>query len=395
MPPYRRIELLKSGGIETPAFVFDMSVLRQDIEHAKSMICDSDTRLLFALKSYSIVRGLEYIAQEVDGFAASSLFEALLARDISDENHSLHLTAPGLRADEIEQICTLVQYLSFNSLQQWHRHKALIPKHVSVGLRINPQLSFVEDARYDPCRKHSKLGIPFDDMLSLVRQSPDQFDHVAGLHIHNNCDSRDLSPMLATSERLLPLIDALQGRIKWINLGGGYLFHDPLHGEVLQQVKAMLKNHGCPRIFIEPGAALVRRAGCFVSSVVDLFTRDDRHIAVLDTSVNHMPEVFEYQFEPDILGADNEGDYEYLLAGSACLAGDLFGLYSFTDPLRIGSRIIFPDMGAYSMVKANMFNGINLPNIYALEESGKIVEIKRYSYRDYRCLCGGQDVTYS
>ena len=30
----------------------------------------------------------------------------------------------------------------------------------STGLRVNPELSFVKDARYDPCRAHSKLGVP-------------------------------------------------------------------------------------------------------------------------------------------------------------------------------------------------------------------------------------------
>ena len=58
-------------------------------------------------------------------------------------------------------------------------------------------------------------------------------------------------------------------------------------------------------IYIEPGAALVRDGGAFVASVVDLIDTDGRTVAVLDTSVNHMPEVFEYSdlpgIEPDVL----------------------------------------------------------------------------------------------
>lgn len=139
---------------------------------------------------------------------------------------------------------------------------------------------------------------------------------------------------------------------------------------------------------MEPGASIVRRSGSLVSSVVDLFPSGDRQVAVLDTSVNHMPEVFEYKFEPDVLGDSDSGEFEYLLAGSACLAGDLFGEYAFEEPLTTGSRVVFPDVGAYSLVKANMFNGINLPTVYLLTDQGELQELKRYRFDDFLSLCG-------
>jgi carboxynorspermidine decarboxylase len=206
--------------------------------------------------------------------------------------------------------------------------------------------------------------------------------------VHTNCDSADLAPLLMTVERLLEGLEPLFDRIEWVNLGGGYLFHDPLNTAALAQAKARLQGRGRYRVFLEPGASLVRRAGQLVASVVDLFTSGDRQVAVLDTSVNHMPEVFEYQYEPDVVGDSLSGEHEYLLAGSACLAGDLFGGYGFVEPLHIGARVIFPDIGAYSLVKANMFNGLNFPTIYALSESGELTEIKHFGYADFLTLCG-------
>jgi carboxynorspermidine decarboxylase len=388
LPLPARIDVLKSARLETPAFIFDVTTLGEDVRKVQSLVCDEHTQLLFALKSYSIVAGLEYIARDVSGFAASSLFEARLARSILRRDGSVHLTTPGLRPDEIGHICELVDYLSFNSLHQWQRHRDRVRGHLSSGLRINPQLSFVEDARYDPCRQGSKLGVPFEELQALLQRAPETLVGIDGLHIHSNCDSHDLTPLLETVERLLQLVAPLHAQLKWINLGGGYLLNDPLHAEVLADIRQRLLNYGDFRIFMEPGAAIVRRAGWFAASVVDLFNSGEQHIAVLDTSVNHMPEVFEYQFEPDVLGDDENGEHEYLLAGSACLAGDLFGVYAFHEPLEIGSRILFPNMGAYSMVKANMFNGINLPTIYALRESGALDEMRRFTYRDFRRLCG-------
>jgi carboxynorspermidine decarboxylase len=136
-------------------------------------------------------------------------------------------------------------------------------------------------------------------------------------------------------------------------------------------------------VFIEPGAALVRGAGYLVSSVIDMFRSGGKSIAVLDTTVNHVPEVFEYQFEPDILGDDDDGEFEYRLAGSSCLAGDVFGVYGFRRRLSIGSRVVLANVGAYAMVKAHMFNGINLPSIYSVTSAGELVLRRKFTFEDF------------
>ena len=145
----------------------------------------------------------------------------------------------------------------------------------------------------------------------------------------------------------------------------------------------ILKNKYGLEVFIEPGDTIVKEAGSVYSTIIDKFNNEGKDILVLDTSVNHMPEVFEYQYPPDVQGSIKGGEYNYLLVGSTCLAGDLFGEYSFTDPLVIGSKVVFQNVGAYTLVKANMFNGINLPNIYYIKDDGQVVLTKKYNYSDF------------
>ena len=120
-----------------------------------------------------------------------------------------------------------------------------------------------------------------------------------------------------------------------------------------------------------------------ITSVLDCFESDGKAVAVLDTSVNHLPEVFEYQKAPDLLEHDLNGAYSVILAGSTCLAGDVFGEYRLQQPLSIGDKLCFTSVGAYSMIKANRFNGHNLPDIYGLDE-GQLALLKEYSYQDYQ-----------
>jgi carboxynorspermidine decarboxylase len=110
-------------------------------------------------------------------------------------------------------------------------------------------------------------------------------------------------------------------------------------------------------------------------------------IAVLDTSASaHMPDVLEMPYRPEVLGAAEPGvhPYTYRLGGMTCLAGDVIGDYSFPEPLKEGSKIIFLDMAHYTMVKNNTFNGVRLPSIAIRDSFGRVRIIREFGYQDYR-----------
>ena len=117
-------------------------------------------------------------------------------------------------------------------------------------------------------------------------------------------------------------------------------------------------------LIIEPSFDISNSAGFLVSSIVDLFERSNQFIAVLDTSVNHLPKVFECQESPKVISHKKTKPYSYILTGATCLPGDIFGKYRFSRKLALGDKIVFKDVGAYSFVKAHKFNGIEIPKIY-------------------------------
>lgn len=375
--------------VETPAFIYDERAIARHLDGAATIREVAGCRVLYALKPFTIASALRRMAPGLDGFAASSLFEAMLARDVLGDRGTVHLTTPGLRPSEIARLDRLCDHVAFNSLSQWRRFRGAMSGEGKCGLRINPHLSLVGDDRYDPCRPGSKLGTPMDELALLAEREPSSLAGLGGLHFHTNCDAESLAPWLATVEQVDRRLGGLLERVSWVNLGGGYLLDPPLDLEPLARAVDLLRSKYGVTVFIEPGAAFVRDAGYLIASVVDRFASDGREIAVLDTTVGHMPEVFEYQFEPDILGHEDDAGHEYTLAGCSCLAGDVFGDYAFREPLEVGSRVVFAEAGAYTLVKAHMFNGINLPAIYAWTESGEL-ELKRaFTYADFLGRCGG------
>jgi len=374
--------------IITPAIVFDnqtISVIQSQLAKLHRI---QNLTLLFPMKVNSLTPIIELLTG-MDGFSASSYFEIKIISETKDNQATIHFTSPAIRDSEVLSIFEKIDYISFNSLSQLERYgENAHASNVSVGLRINPQVSFVDDKRYNPSRKHSKLGVPLESIVKILSNGSSVLRDVRGIHFHTNCESSDFNELLTTVKHLDTHIPKLLHQVEWVNMGGGYLFDESDNMELLGESIDLLKRKYDVEVFIEPGKGIVGKAGKIVSSVVDIFESDGKNIAVLDTTVNHMPEVFEYQYKPVIMNETKRGKYKYILAGASCLAGDLFGEYRFKEPLEIGSRIVFENMGAYTMVKAHMFNGINLPSVYIQHQDGTLELVKEYTYEDFKSRCG-------
>ena len=133
----------------------------------------------------------------------------------------------------------------------------------SCGLRVNPQLSFVDDDRFDPCRKHSKLGVPLDDLVSTATADPGRSSE--GLEGHSRPLELRLDRLRGAagywSVDLSRTSMRCSAAFEWVNLGGGYLFDDTTDLRPLHEAIDLLHSQYDLQVFVEPGAAFVRAAG--------------------------------------------------------------------------------------------------------------------------------------
>lgn len=371
--------VLKDSVYSSPAFVLDEDEITRTLAILADLREQCGCKVLYSIKSLPLATVMSMAMPYVDGFSVSSLFEARLAdeilhRDLA-EPKSIHLTTPGIRPDEMEELSRLCTHIGFNSLAQYQRYGELAGAQSSVGLRVNPKLSFLRDDRFDPCRRHSKLGVDVEELPRL--------DRIQGLHIHNVFSATDFEPLLQTIDKLRRHLGVGLAELEWLNIGGGYLFGEIADHRPFVELVSALKHDFNVEVYIEPGKAIVGKAGYLLATVLDIFVSDGETVAVLDTSINHNPEVFEYQRQPELHEHDPNGSYSTILAGCTCLAGDVFGKYRFSQPLQVGDKVVFKHVGAYTLIKANRFNGYNLPDIYSCN-SLRLKELKHYDYLDYR-----------
>ena len=366
--------------MKTPCFIFYEKKILENLKFINNLKDNCEFTHLYSIKSLSNSSILNTIIKQTEGFSVSSLFEAGLARAYSLEK-KIHFVSPAIKESEIKRVDHLCDRITFNSLGQFQLLKDKV-EECSRGIRINPELSYLSNDRYDPCRKYSKLGVPITDFKNYLEK--EGCGQIEGLHIHTNCESTDFSELIKTVDAIEKKIGKYLHKIKWFNLGGGYLFKkESKHLESFINTVSRFRKKYNLEMIIEPGNSTVKDTGELVASVLDVLERNGKRIAILDTSVNHLPEVFEYQYEPEIKEHSSSFKNNYILAGRSCLAGDVFGEYKFKEKLEVGDRITFGGVGSYSLVKAHMFNGINLPTIYYKKQDGSLKKIKEYSFEDY------------
>ena len=364
---------VKNSLSQTPAYIFDEKQIDHNISQLTQLSEQSGCQVLYSIKALPLARVLQKAKNHLHGLSVSSLFEARLAKEILGDMGSIHITTPGIRDDEFSELEILCTHISFNSINQHQRAMNYDMMNSSLGYRLNPQLSFATDPRFDPCRDYSKLGIELESLNNIPNE-------IEGLHFHTVFSHLNYHPLEQTLEHIKHKLLGL----KWLNLGGGYLYGQIANQQPFIHLVKRLKTEFNLTVYIEPGKAIIGDAGYLVSTVIDCFVSGGKNIAVLDTSINHNPEVFEYQKKPELLESSKNGQYSHVLVGSSCLAGDLFGEYQFEKKLSLGDRVTFKNVGAYSLIKANRFNGYNLPDSYWRTNKGELILIKRHTYDDYQ-----------
>ncbi len=371
--------------IETPCHVVDLALLERNLQTLAVVTERAGCKILLALKGYATWGTFPLVRQYLHGAAASSLHEARLGRE--ELGREVHACAPAYSESDLVELLSLADHVVFNSFSQWERFRPLALRHadrVQFGVRVNPEQSEVKTKIYDPCAAGSRLGV------TRGAFRPDLLEGISGLHFHalfqSNADAL---------ERLLAAFEAKFGEflpgLSWVNFGGGH--HVTRAGYDLERLVRILSEFRARRgleVYLEPGEAVALDAGVLVASVLDV-VETEMPIAILDTSASaHMPDVLEMPYRPEILGADAPGKlpYTFRLGGLTCLAGDVIGDYSFAEPLRVGSRVVFTDMAHYSTVKSTTFNGVRLPSIALRHRDGRIEVVRRFGYEDYRNRLG-------
>jgi len=368
--------------VPSPCYVIDEQRLRSNLELIRQVSQASGAEIILAFKGFAMWSVFPIVREYVSGAAASSIHEARLC--FEEMGAPAHTYSPAFRREEFGMILRYSSHITFNSLAQYEKFAPVLKregKHISPGLRINPEYSEIAHGIYNPCSPGSRLGVTAPELADGLPEG------VEGLHFHVLFESDSY-----TLEKVLAVVEARFGhllpKLKWLNMGGGHLMtrkdYDTDH--LISLLRRFREKHNI-HLILEPGSAFAWETGELVSTVEDIVVRDGIKTALLDVSFTaHMPDCLEMPYKPVIMGAFDpaEGKPTYRMGGNSCLSGDFMGDWSFHRELRPGDRIIFWDMIHYTMVKTTTFNGVPHPSIGIWTADQKFRLVREFEYEDYR-----------
>ena len=370
--------LMEFTHIPSPCYVIDEGKLINNLTVLKEVQDKTGCKILLAQKAFSMFSEYPLIRNYLSGTTASSLFEAKLgAEEMGGETH---VFSPAYKDAEFDEISSLCGHIVFNSFTQLEKYRGRCNAS-SIGLRINPECSTQDHGIYDPCTPGSRLGVIAADI------SPEMLEGVEGLHFHTLCeqDSDDLAITLMAVEKRF---GTWLYRMKWLNFGGGHHITRPGYNiPLLEKCILRMQDEYGLQVYLEPGEAVALNAGYLITEVLDIVQNGGVTNLILDTSAAcHNPDVLEMPLRPLLEGSGLPGEkpFTYRLSSCTCLAGDIFGDYSFDCPIAVGDRLCFNNMAIYSMVKNNTFNGMQLPAIAVLKADGDCRIIKSFGYEDFK-----------
>lgn len=359
--------------LPTPHYLIDEQALERNLKKVDALRGASGAKCLMALKCFATWSTFAQIAPHMDGSTSSSLNELKLGREkFGGETHAYSVAWSD---GEIDEAIANADKIIFNSVSQLERFGGKAA-HLPVGLRVNPGVSHSHFDLADPARPFSRLGESNRARIEAAMA------RVSGLMLHCNCENDSFDALSALLDQIEQRIGDLLERVEWVSLGGGIHFtgeNYPLE-KLAERLKAFAQKYAI-QLYLEPGDAIVTNTTTLEVSVLDI-VENGKAIAIVDSAVEaHMLDLLVYRETANI--APDAGPHRYMVAGKSCLAGDVFGEFSFPEPLAIGDRISLLNAGGYTMVKKNWFNGVAMPAIAIRRRDGTLDLIRSFDYADY------------
>jgi diaminopimelate decarboxylase len=246
---------------------------------------------------------------------------------------------------------------------------------VDVMLRINTGIEAHTHEFVRTGGENTKFGIPESDANAAIRRIAALGQlRLIGLHGHVGSQIVDVEPLLANLEALIPFADrarALGLPVAELNVGGGIGIENapgeerPIDLDVFAE-RLAARAAGTPyRLAIEPGRALVARAGSTLYRVVTVKRQGTRRFVVVDGGMtdNPRPLLYGAHHPAELIASAAAGTpAPATLAGRSC-ENDEIGDYALPADVAAGDVIAMRYTGAYTFSMASNYNRFGKPAV--------------------------------
>lgn len=354
-------------------FLFFPEKLKTNIRGIKEAFASAGLplQLAYSIKANPFGAVLQTCSAEGISFECASMDEVARVHQYTGEGSAIHVNTPWLGETFMHHCIDrrIPIYLDgWKQIAEVERLAGVLGMTLDVGVRLHvlPE-------------NPSRFGVPATgENLRLLREQFTAGTHLrlVSLHCHYSGPDRSARHFELRGEAMKNAYEALEpiGTIESLNMGGGLMgpipagqedqwdFHLPTWGAYARALQSVLgetiQKKGL-RVIIEPGSALVADTVAFVAEVVALKENASERLAIVNTSNTVLrPTGHRRKLSFEVIpGAARSsvaaGEKQWEIVGNTCMENDR--ITGFNGALQTGDRLVFNNMGAYTISFANNF----------------------------------------
>ncbi len=389
--------------LQTPYFVIDEAVLQNYYRMLTDSLRQNWNNFLvgYSFKTNSLPWLVSFVKKNGAYAEVVSEDEYLLARRLGYQNQEIIYNGPYKSESSFREVLLAGGFVNLDSRMEIAWLTRLAAEHpaqtFSVGIRANFDLEKMcpgettmgeESGRFGFCYETGK----FAAALQTLRAIPNV--RVAGLHLHSSSKSRSVGIFRSIARTACRLQQEFDLSLSYVDLGGGYcggMEGRPEYPDYFPAVAEELSKCFTPdrtKLIVEPGISLISKCTTFVTSVFD--TRDikgTRYVMTdgsrfnIDATMIKTSHLFHVLHEKGD-GSERASMPRQIISGYTCMECDRMFSYDNSPELFPGDRIVYENVGGYTMSLNPLFIQY-FPAVY-IKRNDSLIQVRRkWTPEDY------------
>jgi len=387
-------ELVTDG--DTPAYVYDLDAVAAAYRRVAAAFAPIGGRVLYAVKANSNLAVLATLARLGAGFDVVSGGELLRVLRAGGDPAATVFAGVGKTEEELALAVGHGVTVHVESADELHGLQAVaarLGRPARFAIRVNPDVEVDTHASIQTGHDEAKFGVPVavaHELLAAAAGGGLPGLHPVGVHVHVGSQLPDQDGMAAGARVGLDVLEAGRAAglaLDWLDVGGGLPVDyggGPAPGPepFAEALRPLVAGAGV-RLGVEPGRALVARAGALVARVLYRKHRSAGRMLVVDTGMHHLLRPALYQAVHRVLpvaAAPPAGPTE--LVGPICESTDVLAVAADLPDLAPGDLVAIMDAGAYGMTMASNYNSQPRPAEIVVSGGGARVARRRETWEE-------------
>jgi diaminopimelate decarboxylase len=393
----------------TPLYVYDESLLLDNIRRYKSSFSHGINEIAYAGKAFLTIAMCQLLKSEgisLDVVSGGELYTALKS---GFPMNKVYFHGNNKTEDEIimgieNKVGRFVvdNYYELQLINKFAKEKGMIQ---DILIRVSPGISAHTHKYIMTGQADSKFGfsITSQETLDVIKEAS-QLKNIKfrGIHSHIGSQIFETEPYLKEIEVLLSYCKRLfkdyEVQVEELDLGGGFGIYykngdEPKEIEdiccaIIDYSKKISDelNIKLPKLIIEPGRSIVGNAGTTlytIGSIKDI--KNVRKYVSVDGGMtdNIRPALYDAEYECIMAdGVSSEEEEQVTISGKCCESGDILLEQVIIPKAESGDILAVLTTGAYGYSMSSNYNKIRKAAVIFVKDSESKLVCRRQSYED-------------